>query len=87
MRLACTEGGFYYHVNVRTYPEGTVLPSWSSTIERLIASLEASPQSEWLTRGREADDLRGLRLAQFERCLQLRRDLGLLLAGEEQVAD
>ncbi|MFG6080840.1 helicase-related protein [Paracoccus litorisediminis] len=31
------------------------------TIERLIQSLEASPQSEWLTRGREADDLRALK--------------------------
>ncbi len=31
------------------------------TIERLIASLETSPQSEWLSRGREADDLRALK--------------------------
>lgn len=31
------------------------------TVERLIASLEASPGSEWLARGREADDLRALK--------------------------
>lgn len=31
------------------------------TIERLIQSLEQSPQSEWLSRGREADDLRALK--------------------------
>lgn len=43
LRLACTEGGFYYHVNVRTYPEGTVLPSWSSTlIEAQHAALLAA---------------------------------------------
>lgn len=30
-------------------------------VERLIASLEVAPQSEWLTRGREADDLRALK--------------------------
>lgn len=29
--------------------------------DRLIASLETSPQSEWLARGREADDLRALK--------------------------
>ncbi|MCA0273056.1 MAG: hypothetical protein LCH69_13480 [Proteobacteria bacterium] len=32
------------------------------TVDRLIASLEVSPKSEWLTRGREADDLRGLKM-------------------------
>lgn len=31
------------------------------TVERLIRSLEDSPQHEWLTRGREADDLRALK--------------------------
>ena len=31
------------------------------TIERLVASLETAPQSEWLVRGREADDLRALK--------------------------
>lgn len=31
------------------------------TPERLIRSLEESPQNEWLTRGREADDLRALK--------------------------
>ncbi|MBK5946998.1 disulfide oxidoreductase [Rhodobacter veldkampii DSM 11550] len=31
------------------------------TAGRLIAGLEAMPQSEWLTRGREADDLRALK--------------------------
>lgn len=31
------------------------------TPERLIASLELPPQSEWLTRGREADDLAALK--------------------------
>jgi len=30
-------------------------------VERLIASLEEMPQNEWLTRGREADDLRALK--------------------------
>ncbi len=32
------------------------------TVDRLIASLEASPKDEWLMRGREADDLRGLKM-------------------------
>ena len=32
------------------------------TLDRLIASLEASPRDEWLMRGREADDLRGLKM-------------------------
>jgi len=31
------------------------------TPERLIRSLEESPQNQWLTRGREADDLRALK--------------------------
>ncbi|MBC7141966.1 MAG: disulfide oxidoreductase, partial [Rhodobacteraceae bacterium] len=31
------------------------------TIDRLVASLEVSPQEEWLMRGREADDLRALK--------------------------
>ncbi|WP_299838228.1 helicase-related protein [uncultured Paracoccus sp.] len=31
------------------------------TLERLIASLEVSPENEWLVRGREADDLRALK--------------------------
>ncbi|MDS9468449.1 helicase-related protein [Paracoccus sp. MBLB3053] len=31
------------------------------TIDRLIQSLETAPQSEWLVRGREADDLRALK--------------------------
>ncbi|RBP81696.1 ATP-dependent RNA helicase SUPV3L1/SUV3 [Rhodobacter sp. 140A] len=31
------------------------------TPERLIRALEESPQNEWLTRGREADDLRALK--------------------------
>ena len=31
------------------------------TIERLTQSLETSPESEWLSRGREADDLRALK--------------------------
>lgn len=31
------------------------------TIERLIESLEVQPASEWLSRGREADDLRALK--------------------------
>ncbi|KAB2882973.1 MAG: disulfide oxidoreductase [Albidovulum sp.] len=30
-------------------------------VDRLIASLESSPESEWLQRGREADDLRALK--------------------------
>lgn len=32
------------------------------TLDRLIGSLEASPRDEWLMRGREADDLRGLKM-------------------------
>ncbi|MFC3568683.1 helicase-related protein [Paracoccus simplex] len=31
------------------------------TVERLIQSLETAPESGWLTRGREADDLRALK--------------------------
>ena len=31
------------------------------TIDRLVGSLEASPSSEWLARGREADDLHALK--------------------------
>ncbi|WP_374292850.1 helicase-related protein [Paenirhodobacter enshiensis] len=31
------------------------------TVERLIRALEEQPSSEWLTRGREADDLRALK--------------------------
>jgi ATP-dependent RNA helicase SUPV3L1/SUV3 len=31
------------------------------TLDRLIASLEVSPEKEWLVRGREADDLRALK--------------------------
>lgn len=31
------------------------------TLDRLVASLEISPQSEWLNRGREADDLHALK--------------------------
>ncbi|WP_347310610.1 helicase-related protein [Defluviimonas sp. SAOS-178_SWC] len=31
------------------------------TVDRLVASLEVSPQDEWLMRGREADDLRALK--------------------------
>ncbi|MGB7270474.1 MAG: helicase-related protein, partial [Albidovulum sp.] len=32
------------------------------TADRLIASLEVAPQSEWLTRGREADDVAALKI-------------------------
>jgi ATP-dependent RNA helicase SUPV3L1/SUV3 len=32
------------------------------TLDRLIASLEVSPADEWLQRGREADDVRGLKM-------------------------
>ncbi len=32
------------------------------TLDRLVASLEASPKDEWLMRGREADDLRALKM-------------------------
>ncbi len=31
------------------------------TVERLLQSLETQPQSEWLARGREADDMRALK--------------------------
>ncbi|TRW96886.1 disulfide oxidoreductase [Paracoccus sp. M683] len=31
------------------------------TLDRLVASLETAPHSEWLSRGREADDLRALK--------------------------
>ncbi|MDO5706051.1 MAG: helicase-related protein, partial [Paracoccus sp. (in: a-proteobacteria)] len=31
------------------------------TLDRLVASLETSPSSQWLTRGREADDLHALK--------------------------
>lgn len=50
--------------------------------ERLIASLEASPGHEWLQRGREADDLRGLKtlaeLPAVRDLLRHPRDLRLL---------
>ncbi|KEO52924.1 helicase-related protein [Thioclava pacifica] len=32
------------------------------SLDRLIASLEARPEGEWLTKGREADDLRALKM-------------------------
>jgi ATP-dependent RNA helicase SUPV3L1/SUV3 len=43
---------------------------WSSArVDALIASLEERTEDEWLTRGREADDLMALKaLAERERC-------------------
>lgn len=51
-------------------------------VERLIASLEDQPQNEWLTRGREADDLRALKtlaeLPEVRQRLGTPRDVKLL---------
>ncbi|MCW3784063.1 helicase-related protein [Defluviimonas salinarum] len=52
------------------------------TIDRLISSLEAPPQNEWLMRGREADDLRALKslaeIGQIRDRVRHPRDLRLL---------
>ncbi|MDW4551104.1 helicase-related protein [Defluviimonas sp. D31] len=52
------------------------------TVDRLIASLEAPPQNEWLMRGREADDLRALKslaeIGQVRDRVRHPRDLRLL---------
>src|SRR5690606_26250618 len=49
MKITCSEGNQYYHVDVRRYPEGTDVRPWSEDAAAPLPSLEVRPSGETTT--------------------------------------